>query len=197
MCTATSIATQSAVEEAVTKVIIVLITEVDFNLKTYQKFSCTVLNAVRAVPSTVDSGNNKHIYLLESVAVYIAHTGGTSYTKAVNPGTIYFTRATTNAQITGVKETRMTDLETYNTQEGVRAGLRKSIVAHMPGNILVELEDTESNLDEVEPRRLLETIKGHAAPVTCLDAMALKNARAYPRYCHQQVQNDDDVALRD
>ena len=44
----------------------------------------------------------------------------------------------------------------------------------------MELEDAESGLDEVEPRRLLETIKGRAAPVTCLDAMTLKNARDAP-----------------
>ena len=38
------------------------------------------------------------------------------------------------------------------------------------------LEDAESGLDEVEPRDLLATIKGRAAPVTVLNAMALKNA---------------------
>ena len=44
----------------------------------------------------------------------------------------------------------------------------------------MEIEDAESGLDEVEPWRLLETIKGRAALVTCLDAMALKNARDAP-----------------
>ena len=68
---------------------------------------------------------------------------------------------------------RATDLETYNTQEGFPAGLRKIIIANVPAKILVELENTESGLDEVKPRRLLETIKRRAAPVTCLNAMTV------------------------
>ena len=44
----------------------------------------------------------------------------------------------------------------------------------------MKLEDAESGLDEVKPRRFLETIKGRAAPVTVLDAMTLKNARNAP-----------------
>ena len=74
----------------------------------------------------------------------------------------------------------MTDLETYNTQEGARAGFRKIIVANVPAKILVELKDAKSGLDEAEPRNLLATIKGRAASVIVLDAMALKNARDTP-----------------
>ena len=76
-----------------------------------------------------------------------------------------------------LREMRAADLETYNTQEGVRAGLRKIIVANVPTKILVEYEDAESGLDEVEPRTLLETIRRRTAPITCLDAKALKAAR--------------------
>ena len=50
----------------------------------------------------------------------------------------------------------------------------------MPVKILVEHKDAESGLDEVEPRVLLATIKERAAPVTCLDAMALKIAHDAP-----------------
>ena len=50
----------------------------------------------------------------------------------------------------------------------------------MPAKILVVLKDAESGLDEVEPRGLLATIKERAAPVTVLDAMALKNTRNTP-----------------
>ena len=42
------------------------------------------------------------------------------------------------------------------------------------------LEDAGSGLDEVEPRNLLAMIKGRAAPVTVLGAMALKNVRDMP-----------------
>ena len=54
------------------------------------------------------------------------------------------------------------------------------IIANVPAKILLELEDAESVLDKVEPQRLLETIKGRAAPVTVLDAMTFKNARNAP-----------------
>ena len=168
MSTATSIATQSAAKAAVMKAVIVPMNNVEYNLETYRKFSSSMFNAAHAVPSTVGGGNHGHIYLLESTAVYTTRMGGTSYTEVVHPGAIDFTKATTNTQIARVKETRATDLETYSTQKGVRAGLRKIIIVNVPAKILVELEDMESGLDKVEPWRLLETIKGRAAPVTCL-----------------------------
>ena len=180
MSTATSIATQSSAKASVTKAVIVSTNNIEYNLETYQKFSRSIFNVARAVPFTAGGGNHGHIYLLESTAVYTTHTGGTSYTKAVHPGFIDFSGATTNTQIVRVKETRVTDLETYNTQKGVRAGLRKITIVSVPTKILVELEDAESGLDKVKPRRLLETIKGCAAPVVCRDAMALKNARDAP-----------------
>ena len=137
MSTATSITTQSAAKAAVTKAVIVLINDVEYNLETCQKFSRTLFNVACAVPSPIGGGSNGHIYLLESVAEYTTRTGGTSYTKAVHPGAIDFTGATTNAQIARVKETRATDLETFHTQEGVRVGLRKIIFANVPAKILV------------------------------------------------------------
>ena len=80
-------------------------------------------------------------------------TGGTGYTKAVHPDAIDFTWATTNAQIARVKETHTTDLETYNNQEGVRAGLCKLTITNVPAKILVVPEDTEPGLDKVKPLR--------------------------------------------
>ena len=180
MSTATNIATRSAAEAGVTKAVVTPIDAVDYNLEEFRKFNRTVVNAARAVPSSAGGGANGHIFLLETVAAYTTRTGGTCYTKAVQPGPIDFTGSTTNAQIARVKETRAADLETHNTQEGVRAGLRKIIVANVPAKILVQHEDAESGLDEVEPRVLLATIKERAAPVTCIDAMALKSARDAP-----------------
>ena len=102
------------------------------------------------------------------------------YTEDVYPGAIDFTGVTTNAQIARAKETRATDLNMYNTQEGARAGLRKLIIANVLAKILVKLEDAGSGLDEVEPWRLLAAVKKHAAPVTVLDAMTPRLARDAP-----------------
>ena len=99
------------------------------------------------------------------------------YTKATDPGDINFTRAATNYQIARVKETRTATLESYNTQEGARAGLRKVIIADVPAKLLVVPEDAESGLDEVKPSTLLKTIEARAAPVTCVDAKTLKTVR--------------------
>ena len=180
MSTATSIATRTAAETAAMNAGIRPIPSVEFNSETYRKFSRSITNAARAVPSLIGGGGHGHIFLTEEGLAYTARTGGTGYTEAVHPGAIDFTGATTNAQIARVKETRATDLETFNTQEGARAGLRKLIIANVPAKILVELEDADSGLDEVESRRLLATIKKRAAPVTVLDAMTLRLARDAP-----------------
>ena len=176
MSTATSIATRDAAEAAVRNAVVVPIPSVEYNSETFRKFSRSTTSAVPALPSPIGGGSHGHIFLLEDVAAYTVHTGGTGYTKTVHPGAIDFTGATTNAQIARIKETRATDFETYSAQEGARASLRKLIVANVPAKILVELKDADSALDEVEPQRLPETIKERTAPVTCLDAMALKTA---------------------
>lgn len=180
MSTTTSIAMQSATEAAATKAVVTRINDIDLNLKAFCKFNRTVVNVVRAVSSSVGGGDNEHIYLLESVAAYTTQTVGTGYREAFQPGAIDFTDATTSAQISRVKETCATDPKTYNTQEGVRVGLHKIIVANVPAKILVEIKDAESGLDKVEPRTLLETIKRRATPVTCLDPKALKTAHDAP-----------------
>ena len=135
---------------------------------------------MRALPSPIGGGSHGHIFLLDDVTAYTARTGGTGYIEAIQPVAIDFTGATTNAEIACVKETRATDLETYNTQEDARAGLRKLIIANVPAKILVELEDAESGLDEVKPRRLIAAVKKCAAPATVLDAMTLRLARDAP-----------------
>ena len=177
MSTATSIATRATAEAAARNAVIVPIPSVEYSSETFRKFSRSITNAARAVPSLIGGGSNGDIFLTKDVLAYTVRTGGTGYAEAVHPGAIDFTEATTNAQIARVKETRARDLKTFNTQEGVRAGLCKLIIAIVPAKILVELEDAESGLDVVDPRRLLATIKKHAAPVTVLDAMTLRLAR--------------------
>ena len=135
MHTATSIATRSAAEAAVMNAVVVPITSVDYNLEVFRKFNWSIVNAARGLPLTIGGGNIGHIFLLETVTAYTTRTNGTGYTKAAHPGAIDFTGATTNAKIACVKETRATDLETYTTQEGARAGLCKIIVANVPAKI--------------------------------------------------------------
>ena len=125
MNTATSIATRSAAEAAMMNAVAVPITSVNYNLEFFCKFNRSIVNAVCELLSTIGGVNNGHIFLLETVATYTTRTSRTGFTEAVHPGAIDFTGSTTNAQIARVKDTRATDLETYNTQEGARAGLRK------------------------------------------------------------------------
>ena len=139
-----------------------------------------MINAARAVPSTIGGGDNGHIVLFESVPTYTTRTGRTGYTGAIHPVAIDFTGATANAHIAHVKEAHAMALETYNMQEGVRAGLRKIIIANVPVKLLVQHKDAESGLDEVEPRVLLETIEGRTPPITSVDAKTLKAARNAP-----------------
>ena len=123
MSTVTSIATQSAAKAAVATAVIVPINNVEYNLETCRKFSRTLFNAARTAPSPIGGGSNGHVYLLESVTEYTTRMGGTNYTKSVHPGAIDFTGATANTQLARVKETRVTNLENFHTQEDARAGL--------------------------------------------------------------------------
>ena len=131
--------------------------------KHFSNFRRTIGIAVRAVPSIIEGGDSRHIYLLES-RLHQSHA----------PGNINFTGATANAQTVRVNETCATTLDSYNTQESAHAILHKIIIANVPAKLLVVHEDADSGLDEIEPRTLLETIETRAAPVTCVDAKTLK-----------------------
>ena len=74
MSTAISIATRSAAEEAVMNAVVVPITNVDYNLETFQMFNWSIINAARGLPFTIGGGNNGHIFLLETVAAYTTRT---------------------------------------------------------------------------------------------------------------------------
>ena len=106
MSTVTSIATQTAAEAAVRNAGIVPIPSVKFSSETFRKFSRSITNAARAVPSLIGGGSHGHIFLTEEDLAYTARTGGTGYTETVHPGAIDFTGATTNTQIARVRSTR-------------------------------------------------------------------------------------------
>ena len=103
-----------------------------------------------AVPSRIGGGAHGQVFLLENVATYTTRTGSTGYTEPTHPGDIDFTGTTTNGQIAQVKETGAMALESFNTQEGVRAVLRKIIITNVLLKLLFVHEDAESRLDEVD-----------------------------------------------
>ena len=78
--------------------VVVPITSVVYNSETFRKFSLSITNATRGLPSTIDGESHDHIFLLEDVTTYTARIGRTGYTKAVHPGAINFTGATTTTR---------------------------------------------------------------------------------------------------
>ena len=64
--------------------------------------------------------------------------------------------------------------ETYHTQEGCRLALREATVKNVPPELITKLEDSESELGNVEPSALLALITLNAYPATVLDAKELK-----------------------
>ena len=177
MSSATNIATRRAAEEDILSGVVVPIASVEYTTEQYRKFHRSVVNCARPVATEIGGGGLGHIYLLEDQATYTTRTGGVGFVEAVRPALLDFTGVTTNAGIARIKEERTAALETHNTQEGARTGLRKKIIANVPRALLVALEDADSLLDEVDPRVLVATLKARAAPVTVVDAQTLKAAR--------------------
>ena len=174
MSSSTNIAARRSAEEAVVSSVVEPIPSVEYNSEHFRKFYRSIVNAVRPVPTEIGGGGHGHIYLLKDHAAYVARTGGVDFVEAVQPGQLDFVGITTNAGIARIKEARTAALEAHNTQEGVRTGIRKKIIANVPARLLVALEDAESGLDEVDPRVLIAALKDRAAPVTVLDAQTLK-----------------------
>ena len=177
MSSTTNIATRRAAEESILSGVVVPIAGVNYTAANFRDFYRSMINIARPVPTDIGGGGHGHIYLLEDHPNYTTRTGGVDYVEAVRPGPLDLTGATTNAAIARAKETRTAALEAHNTQEGARTGLRKKIIANAPRALFVALEDTDSLLDEVEPRVLMAALKARAAPVTVIDAQTLKAAR--------------------
>ena len=177
MSTATAIATRLAAEKAATSATVAAIQGTNYNEDHFRAIRRAVINSARNIPSTIGGGAHGHTFLLESNAEHRTRTGGTGYTEATAPDPLDFTNVTTNVGIARVREAKAAKVETYNTQEGCRTGLRKLLIANVPADCFVELEDPDSGLNLVKPRDLLALLKANAAPVTVTDARALKAAR--------------------
>ena len=52
-----------------------------YSLERFRQFKRSVVDAARAVSSITRGGDNKHIFLLETVTMHPTRTGGTGYTK--------------------------------------------------------------------------------------------------------------------
>ena len=177
MSSATSIATRRAAEEAILSGGVVPIANVEYTTEEFRNFFRSIVNCARPVATEIGGGRHGHIWLLEDQATFTTRTGGVGFVEAVRPDPADFTGVTTNAGLARIKEEHSSALEAHNTQEGVRTGLRRQIIANVPRALLVALEDADSLLDEVEPRVLIATLKAGAAPVTVVDAQTLKAVR--------------------
>lgn len=189
MSSSTNISTRYVAEEAVLSGVIIPISSVKFNAEHFRKFNHSMVNIARPIPTEIGGGGHGHIYLLEDHVTYMARTGGVDYVEAVRPGALDFTGITTNAGIARIKEARTAALEAHNTQERARTGLRKKIICHILVALPVAIEDTDSGLEEVDPRILMAALKDRAAPVTVLDAQTLKAVK------DKKLTFDDEIPL--
>ena len=70
-------------------------------------------------------------------------------------------------------ETHEVGLGAFHTQEDVIIGLQKVIIASVPKELIVELEDKDTFFDEVALLDLILTVMGSATPDTTLESMEL------------------------
>ena len=167
------------------------------------KFQRTFVNALKRIPSSVgvhvdttvtpnvtrDYGS---IYLIEDGAAYTARDGAPTYTEATRPGALTFTTGGDAAQIAQERANHALQEDTFNTQEGVRAGLREMLVKNLPPRTIMELADAEDAYENVEPRDIMAVVLANARPMNALNAKELKNLRDEPI----EFEGEDNLALQ-
>ena len=175
----TAIATRSAAEKAITSCDFVAIKSTEYTEEEARALKRSLVAAAKGVPTTVGGGAHGHVYIIKDTAEYAKRVPA-GYTEAPAPTGITYTTGATGAALAQEKEDAVAAAETYHTQEGSRAGLRKAILANVPRETIIELVDPESEFDEVEPRELLAVILRDADPATVVEAKELKQARDAP-----------------
>ena len=174
---------------------VIPITKVDYTREEYNKFEKSLVTIARSVKSEHDGGKHGFAGLILSEAGYQKLLNDTTATIVFVPHkkparTATYAAAATTAEISLAKETHVADREQYYTQEGVGDALKYLIQINVPEEALVELQDDDTDFENVTPQEMMEHLRTNARVTDVFDKKQLLDALNEP------IDFDGDLPLK-
>lgn len=169
------------------------ITKVDYTREEFNKFEKSLVTIARSVKSEHNGGKHGFAGLLlndvayqrllaDPTATFIAHTKPSR--------TANYAPAATPAEIALAKEEHVADREQYYTQEGVEDALKFLIITNVPEEALVEIQDDDTDFENVTPQDMMNHLRTHARVTDVFDKKQLLDALNEP------ITFDGDLPLK-
>lgn len=155
---------------------VITITNVDYTLEEYNRFEKSLVTIARSVMSEHNGGQHGYAGVILRTAAYRKLVADTTavfapFTKPTRTPT-YATTATT-VEIKQAQEANAADREQFYTQEGVVEALKYLILSNTPAETLVELQDDDTDFENVTPLEMMEHLRTNARVTDVFDKKQL------------------------
>jgi hypothetical protein len=153
----------------------------DYTAEAMTALDKDLLAASLAVPSMLGGGKHGHSWMLFDEAGYRTYSGRTTgQTYITNPGNTPSIAIGDSAAVVSQKTAELVGLlDSYYTQEGVKAGLRDLILKNVPKQSIQDLEDRDHGFTKITLLALLQHLRSNAEAVDYLsitEKLAQRNA---------------------
>lgn len=169
------------------------ISRVEYTVEEYNKFEKSLVTIARSVMSDHNGGQHGYAGLILETASYrklLKSTTATFTAHAKPTRTATYTPTATAGEIALAKENHAADREQYYTQEGVRDALKYLILTNVPPETLVEIEDDDTEFENVSPLEMMDHLRTNARVTDVFDKKQLLDA------LHEPIDFDGDLPLK-
>ena len=169
------------------------ISRVEYTVEEYNKFEKSLVTIARSVMSDHNGGQHGYAGLILKTAAYhkLIKSTTATFTEHVKPTrTATYTATATAGEIALAKETHAADREQYYTQEGVRDALKYLILTNVPPETLVEIEDDDTEFENVTPLEMMDHLRTNARVTNVFDKKQLLDA------LHEPIDFDGELPLK-
>ena len=169
------------------------ISKVNYTREEYNKFEKSLITIARSVKSEHNGGKHGFAGILLNDAAYqkLLKDATTTYIAHTKPNqTATYNATATAAEIAQAKEAHVADREQYYTQEGVEDALKFLITTNVPEEALVEIQDDDTDFENVAPREMMDHLRTNARVTDVFDKKQLLDALNEP------IDFDGDLPLK-
>jgi hypothetical protein len=169
------------------------LTKVEYTVKEFNKFEKSIVTIAQSVMSDHNGGKHGYAGLILETTANRTLLGSTTetFTEHRKPGrTASYVATATAGEIAMAKDEHLADREQYYTQAGVKEALKYLIINNVPAELLVEIEDDDTEFENVTPLEMMTHHRTNARVTDVFDKKQLLDALNEP------VNFDGDLPLK-
>ena len=152
------------------------ITNVNYTREGFNKFEKSLVTIARSVMSEHNGGQHGYAGVILRTTAYSKLLGNTTatFTPYVKPTrTATYAATATTVEIKQAQENHAADREQFYMQEGVIEALKHLILTNTPAETLVEIQDDDTDFENVSPLQMMEQLRNNARVTDVFDKKQL------------------------